>query len=106
MSGDFLYRHHVKTRNRTCRLKNHFFPLKEIDVTRTTDTTLDVMSQKNIDDCWNVDEERDLSHAWTVFTRFTVLNEKPQAGRKRRRRHTTSRPDTLWPEIWIEMSDA
>ena len=54
--------------------------LKYIDVTRTTDTTLDVMSEKNTDDCWNVDGDRDLSVAWTGSTRFIVLNEKPPDG--------------------------
>ena len=29
-------------------------PLKYIDVMRTTDTTLDVMSEKHIEDYWNV----------------------------------------------------
>ena len=46
-----------------------------------------------------------MSDAWTDFTRFTVLNEKPQdgytwTGRRLTRKQTTSRPDTLWPEIW------
>ena len=51
-------------------------PLKHIDVTRTTDTSLDVMSEKHIEDYWNVDGERELSDAWTCFTRFILLNEK------------------------------
>ena len=29
-------------------------PLKYIDVTRNTDTSLDVMLEKNIDDCWRL----------------------------------------------------
>ena len=29
-------------------------PLKKIDVTRTTDTTLEVMLEKSIDDYWNI----------------------------------------------------
>ena len=45
------------------------------------------------------------------LTRFTLLNEKPPDGytwsRERlTRKQTISRPDTLWPEIWIDMSDA
>ena len=51
-------------------------PLKFIDVTRTTDTSLDVVLEKNIDDYWNVDGDRELSDTWTGFTRFTFLNEK------------------------------
>ena len=46
-------------------------PLKYIDVTRTTDTTLDVMSEKHIEDYWNGDGERELLDLWTGFTRFS-----------------------------------
>ena len=60
--------------------ESFLIPLKCIDVTRTTDTTLDVMSEKHIEDYWNVDGDRELSDAWTDFTRFTALNEKPPDG--------------------------
>ena len=40
-------------------------PLKCIDVTRNTHTSLDVMLEKNIDDYWNVNEDRELSDMWT-----------------------------------------
>ena len=33
-------------------------PLKYIDVTRVTSTSLDVMLEKNVDEYWNVDWER------------------------------------------------
>ena len=84
-------------------------PLKYIDVTRATHTSLDVMLEKNIDDYWNVDGDRELSDTWTGSTRFTFL--KPSvgfswSGRTLTRKQTTSRPDTLWPEIWKDMSDA
>ena len=49
--------------------------LKCIDVTRTMDTSLDVMLEKNIDDNWNADGDGELSDTWTGFTRFTKLNE-------------------------------
>ena len=42
-------------------------PLKYIDVTRTTDTTSDVMLEKNIDDYWNVDGHLELSDIWAGF---------------------------------------
>ena len=45
-------------------------PLKYIDFTRTTDTTLDVMSEKHIEDHWNVDGDRELSDTWTGFTKI------------------------------------
>ena len=55
-------------------------PLKHIDVTRTTYTSLDVMLEKQVEDYWNVDGERELSDAWTGFTRFMLLNERPPDG--------------------------
>ena len=66
---------------------------------------------KNIDDYWNVDGDRELSDAWTGFTRFTFLDEKPpdgftRSGERLTRKQTTSRPDTWWPEIWKDMSEA
>ena len=86
-------------------------PLKDIDVTRTKDTSLDVMLEKNINDYWNVDGDREVLDTWTSFTRFTILAERPPDGYswprgRLRRKQTTSRPDTLWPEIWKDMSDA
>ena len=71
--------------------------LKYIDVTRTIYTSLDVLLEKNIEDCWNVDGDRELSDSWTGFTR---LNEKPPdgytcSGERLTRKQTTSRPDTL-----------
>ena len=63
------------------REKNHsLFPLKYIDVTRTTCTNLDVKLEKRIDDFWNIDGSRDLSDPWTGFTQFTLLEEKPPEG--------------------------
>ena len=44
--------------NPTCRRKKHSIPLKNIDVTRSTDTDLDVMQEKRVDDYWNVDPNR------------------------------------------------
>ena len=43
------------------------------DVTRTTHTNLDVLQDKRIDDCWNVDVDRSLSDSWTEFTKFFLL---------------------------------
>ena len=53
------------------------FPLKYIDVTRNTHTSLDVLLEKHIDDYWNVDGDRELSDMWTGFT---ILKEKPPDG--------------------------
>ena len=54
---------------------HQFGPKKCIDVTRTTDTFLDVMLEKNIEDNWNVDGAHGVG-----FTRFTILDEKPPDG--------------------------
>ena len=79
-------------------------PLKYIDVTRATSTSLDVMLGMNDDG------DQELSDTWTGFTRCTVFNEKPLdgfswSGERLTRKQTISRPDTLWPVIWKEMSD-
>ena len=59
--------------------------------------------------------ERELSDAWTGFTRFIVLNETPPDGyiwsgerltRKQTTKNKTSVPDNVWPEMWNHMSGA
>ena len=94
-------------------LKEESFPipLKYIDVTRTTHTSLDVLLEKHIDNYWNVDGARELSDAWKGFTRFILLNESPPdgyawSGERLTRKQTTSRPDKVWPDVWKHMSDA
>ena len=52
-----------------------------------------------------------MSDTWTGFTRFTIWDEKPLdgytwSGERLTRKQTTSRPDSLWPEIWKDMSEA
>ena len=51
-----------------------------------------------------------MTDTWTGFTRFTLLDEKPPDGctwsrEKLTREQTTSRPDSLWPEIWKDTSE-
>ena len=51
-----------------------------------------------------------MSDTCTGFTRFTVLNEEPPdgytwSGKRQTRKQTISRPDTVWPEIWYDMSE-
>ena len=62
-TGDFIYRHHVELRLYMPREESFPIPLKNIDVTRTTHTSLDVLLEKNIDDYSNVDGDRELSDA-------------------------------------------
>ena len=110
MSGNFIYRHHVEPRVKLYSPREESFPipLKNIDVSRTTHTNLDVTQEKRIDDYWNIDGCRDLSDPWTGFTQFTLLEEKPPdgymwSGGRLTRKQLTSRPDHLWPELWKSM---
>ena len=62
-------------------------------------------------DYWNADGERELSDAWTGFTRFILLNERRPdgytwSGGRLTRKQTTSTPDEVWPDMWKHMSDA
>ena len=66
------------------------------------------MQERRIDDYWNIDGSIDLSDSWTGFTQFTQLEEKPPdgymwSGWRLTKRQVTSRPDHLWPELWIKL---
>ena len=82
MSGSFKNRHHIEPRVKLYSPREESFsiPLKDIDVSRTTHTNLDVKQEKRIDDYWNIDGSRDLSHPWTGFTQFTLLEEEAPDG--------------------------
>ena len=104
ISGNYSYRHHVEPRVKLYVPRDEPFPipLRYIDVTRATSTTLDVMLGRRTDDYWNIEGDRD---------QFTILDEKPPegntwSGRPLTKKQTTSRPNHLWPEIWKNMSDA
>ena len=110
MSGNFIYRHHVELGVKlfSPREESFLIPLKNIDVSRTTHTNLDVKQEKRIDDYWNIDGSRDLSDPWTGFTQFTLLEEEPPdgflwSGERLTRKQLTCRPDHLWPELWDKM---
>ena len=56
-------------------------------------------------------EKKELSDAWTGFTRFVLLKGRPPeghtwSGRRLTRKQTTSRPDGVWSDMWQFMSDA
>ena len=113
IQGDFICRHHNEPRGQPSVPKEESFPipLKYIDVNRSTHTDLDVAQEKRIDDCWNVDGDRNLSDSWTDSTIFTLLNETPPKGYMWSRRRltkiqTTSRPDHLWPDAWTRIGKA
>ena len=105
-----MYRHHVEPRVKLYSPREESFPipLKYIDVSRTTRTSLDVKQERRIDDYWNIDGSSDLSGSRTGFTQFTVLEEnRPDgflwSGRRLTRKQLTSRPDHLWPGLWIKL---
>ena len=67
--------------------------------------------EKHIEDYWSVNGEKELSDAWTGFTRFILLNERPPdghtwSGKRLTRKQNTSRPDDIWTDMWTGMSDA
>ena len=85
--------------------------LKYFDVTRTTHTSQDALLEKHIEDYWDVDGEKELSDAWTGFTRFILLTKRPPEGYtwcrgRLTRKQSTSRPDSVWPDMWKHVSDA
>ena len=110
MSGNTIHRHHVEPRVKlySPTEASFPFPMKCIDVSRTTHTNLDVMQESRIDDYWNIDGSRVLSDSWTGFTQFTLLEEKPPNGymwseERLTERQATSRPDHLFPELWTKL---
>ena len=111
ISGNFYLPSSRGTQSQTVRVERSIISYSTELYRRDqgTNTILDVMLEKNSDDYWNVDGDRELSDTWTGSTRFTVLGEKPPdgytwSGWRLTRKQTTSRPDTLWPEIWKDMS--
>ena len=112
LTGECIHRHHVVPRVKLYVPREESFPapLKYIDVTRTTYTSLDVMLEKQIEDYWNMDGETELSDAWTGFTRFVLRKGRPPEGfswsRERLTRKQKTSPDDVWPDMWKVMSDA
>ena len=70
-------------------------PLKYIDVTRKTQTSLDVLLEKNFDHHWNVDGERELSVARTGFTRFNFIERKATGWKNMLRGETDEKTNDL-----------
>ena len=105
MSRNFIYRHHVFPRVKLylVREESVLIPLKYIDVSRTTHTNLDVMQESRIGDCWqSMDQEICLILGQVslslLFLKRNLQTEKCGLGGK-----VTSRPDHLWPGLWIKL---
>ena len=113
IQGDIIYRRHNEPRVQLFVPKEETFlvPLKYIDVRRSIYSDLDVMQEKRIDDCWNVDSNRSLPDSWKGFTKFTLLKEKlPKgymwSGRRMTKAQTTTRPVRVCPEVWTKIGKA
>ena len=83
ISVDFMHHHHVEPRVTLCvpRKESLSFHWNTLTSPELLIQFFDVMLEKSIDDYWNVDGDRDLSDAWTGFTRFTEMIEKPPDGK-------------------------
>ena len=122
MKGDLLIRHHLRPRLKLFVPEESVmpFPLKYVDVTRKTQTTLESPSEKSIEDYWNVPfresaggdpkpQDRSLSDYWTGHTTFILLRHPPPPGQewvlgRLVRKQKSLRPPTIWPEIWSTLS--
>ena len=113
LQGDFVYRHHIDPRVQLCVPTETTFriPLKHMDVRRSTFSDLDIAQEKRIDDCWNVDGNKNLSDSRSGFTKFSVLKETPPkgymwSGERLTKIQTTLHPDHVWPEAWTRIGKA
>ena len=122
MQGDMLIRHHRQQRLSLFVPddQNLPIPLKYIDVTRQTETSLESPSEKFITDYWNVTTDnpaggdpmranRHLSEPWTGRTIFYLLRQPLPEGwewvqGRPTRKQKTNRPPTIWPEFWKALS--
>ena len=117
-----LVRHHLRPRKELYVPKESDmpFPLKYVDVTRKTSTTLLSPSERSIQDYWNVPyresaggdskpPDRSLSEHWTGQTSFILLRPPPPEGRewvlgRLVKKQKSQRPPTMWPEFWCTLS--
>ena len=103
ITREFIYRHVVpRVKLYVPRDGTFLIPMKYIDVARTTFSSLDVMLEEH---------GEKLSDAWTRFTRFVLLYEKPPegctwSGERLTRKQKSSCPDDVWPDMGKFMSDA
>ena len=85
-------------------------PLKHLDVTRITKTSLDTADEMEIEDIWDGSDNdcRELSEFWTgeaVFYKFYKDTPTHQVVMGRMTRiQKTKRPPTIWPERWEAMT--
>ena len=102
ISGEFIYRHHVRPREHLYLPKESSFPIlfEYTDVVRQTKTNLDNLEESSIDGLWHIGGNRILSENWSGSTRFRILNKRPHQGSSRvddrlTNAQITSRPETI-----------
>ena len=111
MFGEFVYRHRVMPRDQLYVPKDSSFPIPSeyTDVARQTKHNLDCLAESSVDDFWNIDGHRILIESRSGSTRFRILNNRPHPGyswvdSRMTNAHVTSRPETIWPEVWSSVS--
>ena len=104
ITGNYIYRHHFEPRVKLYVPREALFPipLKYIDVTRTTDTSLDFLAR-----WWRSRTVRYVDRFHKIlFIEWKTTRWVHMVGERLIRKQTTLRPATLWPEIWKDMTDA
>ena len=85
-------------------------PLKYFDVTRATDTNLDVLQEKRKDDYWNVDANRSFSDSWKGFKVHFIERETSKrmfvVWERLTKIQATARPENVRPEVWTKIGKA
>ena len=78
ITGEFIYRHHVVPRVKMYLAQEETFPIpmQYTDVARTTHTSLDVLMGKHIEDCWNVDGEKELIRCMDRLHKIHLVERK------------------------------
>ena len=113
-----LVRHHRRQRMKLFVPDNQNMPipLKNVDVTRNTETSLESPSEKHVMDYWNIPcdnpaggdpmpADRQLSEPWTGRTIFYLLRQPLPEGYewvmgRPTKKQKSNRPPTIWPEFW------
>ena len=83
---------------------------QNIHVGRQSETDLDNLEENSVGALWNTDGHEISLKVGSDFTRFRTLNKRPHQGCSwvdgvLTITQVTSRPETIWPEVWSSMSN-
>ena len=116
MSEMVLIRHHRRPRQTLYVPHDEDCPLptKWLDIFRTTETDLESLSERRVEDFWSTtwndqEPDRQLSEPWVGSTTFQILKPTPPPNHyyvlgRLTRLQKTNRPDSVWPEVYAKMS--